>query len=422
MYRALMLLLAGVSASTGTFAQFSGGSGRGEHAAVPAAITASSALFAGGVGSGNGAWMPDAPIAPVSIYSGGPGSGDDAQLPPALLAPTAIFNGGNGRGDLADVPAPLLATMAIHSGGSGCGDAAFLPVPLLTPLAIYGGAPGRGDVAHLPAPITVPLAIFSGGSGRGDHRTLVLLPRDLQLFARALLEGPYDGFFAMHDSLRRHGLVPLEEPYTALGYAHVGGGGETTSPEVLAFMPNGNVVDWVVLELRNTADPAQVMATRSALILENGQIVDTDGIGPVIFNDQLPGDYYVAIRHRNHLGAMHLWPASLSTTASFVDFAQPSSMMYGIEARKYSYPNMLLWAGDVSHDGELKYVGENNDRDPILVRIGGTVPTATTTGYLQEDVNMDGQVKYVGERNDRDPILVNIGGSVPTNTRQEQLP
>lgn len=35
---------------------------------------------------------------------------------------------------------------------------------------------------------------------------------------------------------------------------------------------------------------------------------------------------------------------------------------------------------------------------------------------------MDGQVKYTGAANDRDPILQNIGGSVPSNTRVEQLP
>ena len=49
-------------------------------------------------------------------------------------------------------------------------------------------------------------------------------------------------------------------------------------------------------------------------------------------------------------------------------------------------------------------------------------PTATTTGYLPTDVNMDGTVKYAGANNDRDPILVNIGGTVPTAVRTEQLP
>ncbi len=54
--------------------------------------------------------------------------------------------------------------------------------------------------------------------------------------------------------------------------------------------------------------------------------------------------------------------------------------------------------------------------------IGGAVPTNTIAGYRSEDVNLDGTVRYVGEGNDRDPVLVNIGGSVPTNTRAAQLP
>ena len=54
--------------------------------------------------------------------------------------------------------------------------------------------------------------------------------------------------------------------------------------------------------------------------------------------------------------------------------------------------------------------------------IGGVLPTNVISGYLPGDVNLDGQVKYTGGSNDRDPILQNIGGTVPTNSRTEQLP
>jgi hypothetical protein len=73
-------------------------------------------------------------------------------------------------------------------------------------------------------------------------------------------------------------------------------------------------------------------------------------------------------------------------------------------------------------DGRLAYTNQNNDRDPILSAIGGVVPTASISGYRQEDVTMDGNVKYTGGSNDRDPILANIGGIIPTNIRLEQLP
>ena len=58
----------------------------------------------------------------------------------------------------------------------------------------------------------------------------------------------------------------------------------------------------------------------------------------------------------------------------------------------------------------------------MLQVIGGSVPTLTATGYYTEDVNMDGIVKYVGTVNDRDRLLVAIGGVNPAAVRQEQLP
>jgi hypothetical protein len=79
-----------------------------------------------------------------------------------------------------------------------------------------------------------------------------------------------------------------------------------------------------------------------------------------------------------------------------------------------------LWSGDVTFNHQLKYVGAANDRDPILVAIGGVVPHNTVSGvYANEDVNMDGVIKYAGVRNDRDPILVNIGGSTPNAVRNQ---
>ena len=81
-----------------------------------------------------------------------------------------------------------------------------------------------------------------------------------------------------------------------------------------------------------------------------------------------------------------------------------------------------LWAGDVSGDEEVSYAGTGNDRDRILLAIGGTSPTMVTSGYHVEDVNMDGMVRYTGHENDRDPILANIGGVIPTNVKPAEMP
>lgn len=81
-----------------------------------------------------------------------------------------------------------------------------------------------------------------------------------------------------------------------------------------------------------------------------------------------------------------------------------------------------LWMGNASPGNALSYTGANNDRDPILVRVGSTTPNAAVTGYFLEDTNLDGLVKYAGAGNDRDPILVNVGSTTPNATRTAQLP
>ena len=58
----------------------------------------------------------------------------------------------------------------------------------------------------------------------------------------------------------------------------------------------------------------------------------------------------------------------------------------------------------------------------MLVTVGGAVATNIANGYLRDDLNLDGRVKYTGAANDRDMILVNIGGMVATNIRFQQLP
>ncbi|MBK9194294.1 MAG: hypothetical protein IPO17_04740 [Flavobacteriales bacterium] len=241
---------------------------------------------------------------------------------------------------------------------------------------------------------------------------------------QAFLQGPFaSGPGTMTDNLRSQGLVPLTEPYTALGYTHVGGGGETVQQTVLNVTGNSAVVDWVVVELRNKNNSAQVLATKSALILRNGSVVATDGSSDVSF--ALPADdYFIALRHRNHLGIMTQNAQALSSAASLKNLANGSINLFGgfAAATIDVGGTNCMWMGDALRNSEVKYTGTSNDRDPILTRVGGSVPTATLPGYFTEDCNMDGLVKYTGTVNDRDPILTAVGGTVPTNTRLAQLP
>ncbi|HMQ75169.1 MAG TPA: hypothetical protein PKE21_01590 [Flavobacteriales bacterium] len=241
------------------------------------------------------------------------------------------------------------------------------------------------------------------------------------LALKVLLEGPYDiGTGLMADPLRALGLLPFNEPYTAMG--HAPSGALSTAPGVLAVSGPDAIVDWVLVELRDPVQPAVVVDARSALLQRDGDVVDVDGSSPVLFCDQDDVPFKVAVRHRNHLGVMTAADHVLSGIPLSIDLSLGTTAVFGTGARHTVGGVELLWQGNVRYDGVVKYTGTNNDRDPILVRIGGLVPTATLNGYWPEDVNMDGTVKYAGAGNDRDRVLLTIGGSVPTATRPQQLP
>jgi hypothetical protein len=265
--------------------------------------------------------------------------------------------------------------------------------PSNTTLVLDGWSP------NAPVPITVPLNI--------------------------LLAGPYNSNTGlMNDNLRSNGLLPLTEPYTSMGFTHVGeGGGESVSPGVLATSGAGAMVDWVVIELRDKSDSTVVVGTRSALLTRSGDVVELDGNGPVEFG--LPADdYYVAIHHRNHLSVMTAAPITLSSATATIDISSGTVPLYGGLANATDDLGGVraLVAGDANGDGDVKYIGASNDRDRILLSIGGSIPTNTAVGYLPTDLNLDGVTKYVGSANDRDFVLISIGGSNPTVVRSAQLP
>ncbi|MBL7939080.1 MAG: hypothetical protein JNL43_06965 [Flavobacteriales bacterium] len=239
---------------------------------------------------------------------------------------------------------------------------------------------------------------------------------------KAMLEGPFDqNADRMHDSLRVANIVPLTEPFTGLGFTHAGGGGGETLPAARLTTTGDNaIVDWVLVELRSASNPSTIVATQSGVITRAGEVQSTTGSD--IRLSVTNGSYFVALRHRNHLGVMTAAATALTAAPTTIDFSLASTPTYGTQARKTLGARQLLWAGEVVRDRNVMYTGGGNDRDVILQVIGGIVPTNVANGYLQADGNLDGKVKYTGAANDRDLILSTIGGVVPTNVRPEQLP
>lgn len=247
----------------------------------------------------------------------------------------------------------------------------------------------------------------------------VLVRAGAAVQCRAFLQGPLSGSL-MSDALRVASLVPLSDPYPALGYVHVGSATQGTTLAVLSVTGPNAIVDWVVLELRKQATPSVVAYSRSALIQRDGDIVDVDGVSPVQCMVG-SGSYYVSIHHRNHLGVMTANALGIPSGA-VIDFTASATATWGVETQATVGTFRTMWTGDCNGDGAVKYSGAANDRDKVLARIGGIVPTNVVPGYWGEDVNLDGVTMYTGSNNDRDRVLMTIGGVVPTNVRAAQLP
>ncbi|MCB0793188.1 MAG: hypothetical protein KDB88_00495, partial [Flavobacteriales bacterium] len=255
------------------------------------------------------------------------------------------------------------------------------------------------------------MAVRAGVDEDGDG----ILDQDDQVAmvnVRATMNGPFDGT-EMKNDLQSNGVLPSVDPY---------GFGVTANPDVLAQGGSTAPVDWAVVELRDNTNPAVIVATAPALVQRSGNLMAPGGEQTIVFPGAPAGNYHVVVRHRNHLGVMSFSPVLLNSPGTMVDFTKPATPTWGTNAQRNVNGTMVMWSGDVNGDGLIKYANSANDRDLVLLEIGGAVPTNVSAGYLLEDVNLDGQVKYAGQNNDRDMILQSVGGSVPTAVRTEQLP
>lgn len=190
---------------------------------------------------------------------------------------------------------------------------------------------------------------------RSELVTLTLAPPFVSLKAKVFLGGTYDIINnKMNDDLRDANVLPLIEPYSNLGFTQIGGGNETTTSMILNQNSSNNIVDWVLIELRNASNPALKVATRAGLLRQNGDIVDIDGISPLKFNNVVHGNYYITIRHRNHLGFRTQNILALSNSAFDINFTNNSISLYGSTPQNHIGNGIFtMIAGDANHDGSV---------------------------------------------------------------------
>ena len=199
----------------------------------------------------------------------------------------------------------------------------------------------------------------------------------------------------MTTSLNSFGFIPLD---AATAYSHMGYAGT----ESVAAIPSVDVVDWILVEVRDAATPAAagtgtIVETVAGFLLKDGSIVGLDGVSPLTSTALITNNAYFVIKHRNHLAVM----TATSPTESFGNyvytFSDDPNKAYGTAAQIQVDTSPVVYAlygGDV----DASIFINNADKVPIDVNMG-------SLGYYKEDVDFSVFVNNA----DKVPIDQNMG-------------
>ncbi len=152
-----------------------------------------------------------------------------------------------------------------------------------------------------------------------------------------MLEGLFDADSALHtNALRIENLIPPTQPFQTEPWLYDG-------VEAINFEET-DIVDWVLVAVRDPKDATIVIAQQALLLRTDGQLLNGDHTSEIIFQGIAPGEYYVSIHHKSHLAILS------SSTATFVattaaeevicyDFSNAMDKAMGVDQQKQLLPN-----------------------------------------------------------------------------------
>ncbi|MGB1204887.1 MAG: M43 family zinc metalloprotease [Chitinophagales bacterium] len=181
----------------------------------------------------------------------------------------------------------------------------------------------------------------------------------------------------MRTELLPKNLIPLTQPYNIEPWYYDGAESVSSYQDFPA-----NIVDWILVEARSATDNEEILDIKAAFLRNDGIVIDADGTEGVGFENLTEGqDYYIVIRHRNHLAIMSEEVISLPNTAIY-DFTQPANVKDGETQLANLNDNdwYAMAGGDFDANGVIIVVDFNIFKSYLsLINV-----------YTVGDVNMDG--------------------------------
>jgi hypothetical protein len=225
---------------------------------------------------------------------------------------------------------------------------------------------------------------FSGAySGVGDVNSINFCRGRVPTFAgKLVLEGAFNSTSDnMNISLVQSGNFPLSQPFANTTYAYQGN--ETVSQTLAQEM-----VDWLLLEVRDSNDPNQVISRQAVLLRKDGRIVDTTGNALVEIPVSPSSPYYFSICHRNHLDLMTSDPVLPNASGDLYTFdftVDPRKLYQQANATSPAAKQMGIQGPWVMMVGDVNGTHTINAADLRKAAL-----ESGQTGLLNTDVNMSG--------------------------------
>ena len=190
---------------------------------------------------------------------------------------------------------------------------------------------------------------------------------------KLFLEGNFnDAQQNMNTYLVDDGLLPMEQPFNTSPFSYTGTETTTTLP--------ADVVDWVLLQVRDGADMSHILETKALLIRKDGLVINTAGEEVITFENLPVGEYYIAVFHRSHLPIISQIAHPFSESPTLYDFTSTESAAMGTAQLKARQNVFMMNAGDFDGNGVI------NSQDYNLWK----QHSSAVNVYLSADVDGNG--------------------------------
>ena len=148
-------------------------------------------------------------------------------------------------------------------------------------------------------------------------------------------------------------LLPDNQPFNVAPWNYNG-------DEQIATAKDG-LIDWVLLVVRDKADPNTIITQKAVLLKEDGTLVDAIGNDLISFDSIYADRYYISIHQKSHLAILSSTPllfiSNQADVASITEFViDDETKVLGDQQLAQLSSNPLkygLKAGDFNQDGSI---------------------------------------------------------------------